>query len=438
MKDKNCPRTGIIYGQDNHKFNFYLNDYTATFMEANHSEIQLEGHFLYGQTFGFKHIAIYKGDSMSSLSGSKVLNTNAYLVAVENGLGTKWDSFDSIEFTGGVLNSLFLCDALECEDMENGDILVHRQNTHKRWTFEIDNGCECELIIGSWIKQHSGIAGVSITNNVVDMRLKFSKPQALEESFKFVWKVKTVLSIMAGRANVSFDEIYLHHNSPGLSKLQLFLKEETTPVTKDFMRCITFYDLGESTSTLFSMVFNSKDTTPSYEIGFLPNSGKDFGLISNEKIRLICSSLECELSFIEDLIQPEEENLQKLIQSVKSFVKDHRNGNEQLSEKTYSLIFSSIKNWEISASDRIWALYCRYGTEMEILNQTDVPIGDNEISSFVKYRNNITHGSYRVLNQEIAATAYVLQGLVYCCLLTRIGLDRDKVTLLCRNKKILS
>ncbi len=438
MKDKKCPRTGIISCKDKQNFNFYLNDYTATFMKPNHTEIHLDGNFLFGQTSGYNSIAIFKGDSIASFSGTTVLNTSAYLVAVENGLGTNWGSFDSIEFTGGILNSLFLCDALECEDMENGDILVHRQNTHKRWAFEIDNGCECELIIGSWIKQHSGIAGVSISNNVVDMRLKFSKPQALEESFKFVWKVKTVLSIMAGRANVSFDEIYLHHNSPGLSKLQLFLKEETAPVTKDFMRCITFYDLGEATSTLFSMVFNSKDATPSYEIGFLPNSGKDFGLISNEKIRLICSSLECELSFIKDLIQPEEENLQKLIQSVKSFVKDHRNGNEQLSEKTYSLIFSSIKNWEISASDRIWALYCRYRTEMEILNQTNMPIGDNEISSFVKYRNNITHGSYRVLNQEIAATAYLLQGLVYCCLLTRIGVDRDKVTLLCRNKKILS
>lgn len=311
MKDKNCPRTGIIYCKDNQKFNFYLDDYTVTFLEPGYSEIQLDGHFLFGQTFGFNSIAIYKGDSMPSFSGVKSLKTNAYLIAVENALGAKWDSFDSIEYTGGVLNSLFICDALKFENMDNGDIIVHRQNTHKRWTFEIEDGCECELIIGSWIRHNSGTTGVSLTNNVVDMQLKFSKPQSLEEAFRYVWKVK-------------------------------------------------------------------------------------------------------------------------------SFVKDHRNGNEQLSEKTYSLIFSSIRNWEISASDRIWALYCQYRTEMEILNQTNMPIGDNEISSFVKYRNSITHGSYRVLNQEIAATAYLLQGLVYCCLLTRIGVDRDKVTLLCRNKKILS
>lgn len=438
MKDKNCPRTGIIYGQDKQNFNFYLDDYTATFMEPNLSEIHLDGNFLFGQTSGYNSIAIFKGDSIPSFSSTTTLRTNAYLIAVENGLGTNWDSFDSIEFTGGILNSLFLCNALQCEDMDNGDILVHRQNTHMRWSFEIEDGCECELIIGSWVKQYSGITGVSLTNNVADMWLKFSKPQTLEKSFKIVWKVKTALSIMVGRANITFDEIYLRHTNTRLSKIQLFLKEETQPASKEFMKCITFHDLDKATPNLFNVVFNSKDAIPSYEMSFLPNTGKDFSLITNEKIRLICSSLECELSFIKDLIQPEEENLQKLIQAVKSFVKDHRNGNEQLSEKTYSLIFSSIRNWEISASDRIWALYCRYRTEMEILNQTNIPIGDNEISSFVKYRNNITHGSYRVLNQEIAATAYLLQGLVYCCLLTRIGVSRDKVTLLCRNKKILS
>lgn len=438
MKDKNCPRNGVIYCKDKQKFNFYLNDYTATFMEPDHSEIHLDGHFLFGQTSGFKSIAIFKGDSIPSFSGTTVLNTNAYLIAVENGLGTYWDSFDSIEFTGGILNNLFLCDALECEDMENGDILVHCQNTHKRWTFEIDDGSECELIIGSWIKQNSGLSGVSITNNVVDMRLKFTKPQALENFFKFVWKVKTVLSIMAGRANVSFDEIYLHHNNPGLSKLQLFLKEETAPATKDFMRCITFYDLGEATSTLFSMVFNSKDATPSYEIGFLPNSKKNFSLITNEKVRLICSSLECELSFCKDQNQSEEEHLQQLVQSVKSLIKAHRKGPEHLSDKTYDLIYNSIKHWTMSASDRICALYHQYDTEMNILNQTDMSLSDEDIRSFVKYRNDITHGSYRVMNQKIALAAYLFQGLVYCCLLTRVGISRDRVTSLCCNKKILS
>ena len=65
-------------------------------------------------------------------------------------------------------------------------------------------------------------------------------------------------------------------------------------------------------------------------------------------------------------------------------------------------------------------------------------LSDEDIRFFVKYRNDITHGSYRVMDQKIALTAYLLQGLVYCCLLTRIGISRDKVTSLCRSNKILS
>lgn len=438
MKDKNSPRTGIIYCEDDHKFNFYLDGYTATFMNSDYSEIKLDKKFLYGETYGSKNIAIHKGDNPISFSGATVLNTNAYLIAVENVLGTNWESFDSIEFIGGVLNNLFFCNALTCEPKDNGDILFHRNKAHKRWEFEIEDGCKCELIVSSWIKQHSGLTGISLSNNTVDMQLRFSEPQSLEDAFKLIWKVKNILSIMVGRANVTFDEIYLRHNNTRLSKMQVFMKEETKPVLKDIMRCITFYDLDKSIPALFKVVFDSKDAMPSYEIGFLPNSGKDFSLITNEKIRLICSSLECELSFLGNLNQPEKENLQELIQSVKSLVKEHRNGTRQLSNRTYELIFSNIRHWEMSAGDRFCALYHRYETEMEVLNQSGMSIGDNEIHALVKYRNDITHGSYRVLNEEIAATAYLLQGLFYCCVLDRIGVSRDKIRLLCCDKKILS
>lgn len=438
MKEKNNPQTGIIYCEDDHKFNFYLDDYIVTFMNPDCSMIELDGVFLYGKTYGFKNIAIHKGDNPISFSGTTVLNTNAYLIAVENGLRTNWESFDSIEFVGGVLNSLFLCNALTCETKDNGDLLFHRNKAYKQWEFEMEDGCKCELIVSSWVKQRSGLTGISLSNNTVDMRLQFSKSQSLEDAFKLVWKVKNVLSIMVGRANVTFDEIYLRHNNTRLSKMQLFIKEETKYVLKDIMRCITFYDLDKSIPTLFKVVFDSKDAMPSYEIGFLPNSEKDFSLITNEKIRLICSSLECELSFIEDLNQPEEKNLQSLIQSVKNLVRDHQNGTERLSNKTYNLIFSSIGHWEMSASDRFCALYHRYEAEMNVLNQSDIPIGDNEIHALVKYRNDITHGSYRVLNKEIALTAYLFQGLVYCCLLDRIGVSKDNIRLLCHNRKILS
>ena len=92
----------------------------------------------------------------------------------------------------------------------------------------------------------------------------------------------------------------------------------------------------------------------------------------------------------------------------------------------------------MSASDRIAILYQRYEAEMLLLNDSSLHITDKEIAEFVKYRNHITHGFHRVLDQNVAITAYTLQGLVYCCILKRIGMNNDKIQELCRNKKLLS
>ena len=74
---------------------------------------------------------------------------------------------------------------------------------------------------------------------------------------------------------------------------------------------------------------------------------------------------------------------------------------------------------------------------MIILNFSEIDISDDEISEFVKYRNSITHGSFRVIDSSIVATAYTLSGLVYCSLLSRIGVSREKILNLCKNWKLL-
>ena len=91
----------------------------------------------------------------------------------------------------------------------------------------------------------------------------------------------------------------------------------------------------------------------------------------------------------------------------------------------------------MTISDRIYALFCRYEQEMCLLNPSGIVIGFNEINDFIKYRNNITHGGQSVMDMTIATTTYVLSGLVYCCLLTRAGLERSKILELCKRKKLI-
>lgn len=436
MSNRNNSLTGFIYN-DNRKINFYLDGYIATFVNTDFCKIQFDLPFIYGQTHDFHNLAIYKGDSPISLSYTKKINIPAYIVAADNALATDWESFDYITFSGGILNSLFFCRALKREYTDNSKILFHRQDDSISWEFETED-CICELSVSSKISESFGVHGTTISNDRVVLLLKFSKSQPLESVFKYIQKIKDALSFMAYRKNISFENIHLHHNDRSISKMQVFLREDIPIEVKDIMNCITFHDLRDSIPALFSIVFNSQDNRPSYEFGFIPTSSKDTCIINNQKVRLICSALECESSFFEGLYPEEEEHLHNLIHTIKKTIKEHRKSSEKLSGRTYDLIFSNIRNWSMSATDKICALFHRYDEAMTLLNPSDLNIGDEEIHNFVKYRNSITHGSYKILNGEIAATAYVLQGLIYCCLLTRIGMSEDEILQLCKNRKILS
>ena len=104
--------------------------------------------------------------------------------------------------------------------------------------------------------------------------------------------------------------------------------------------------------------------------------------------------------------------------------------------KTYGLIEGSMGHWSMSASDQIKALFHIYQEEMDLINDPEDSYGDDEIDYFVKYRNDITHGSYRVMDLKIARMAYLLTHLVYCSVLTRIGVPRKQITKLCQENRL--
>lgn len=437
MKNKKNPLSGIIKVGESKSINFYLDGYTVTFLDTENLEIRLEEQFIYGRTHNdFKNIAIYKGDNALIIHGTKKLNTGLYIIAQDNALCTNWETFDSILLKGGILNSLFTCRAIKRIARDDNGIYYQKNDDSLHWLFTVD-GCECELIVGSQVTEKDGLDGTSLSNNTACMRLKFNEHQQLKSAIRYILKVKEALGFMTFRKNVGFDEIYLLHNDRGLSRMQMFFKEERPVISKSPRKCITFHDLDTSVTELFSLVFNSEDGKPSYEFGFFPNSDEDAGIISNDKIRLICSSVECELSFIHDLYPEEERNLTKLIDNTKKTIKIHRKTDERLSDKTYDLIFSSIENWTMSASNRIRGLYQRYTDELNLISRNGMSVDEVSIDKLIKYRNKITHGTYRIIDQEIAATAYLLQGLVYCCILTRIGMNRERLQALCKDKLFL-
>lgn len=194
--------------------------------------------------------------------------------------------------------------------------------------------------------------------------------------------------------------------------------------------------MGDKVSNLLSIIFNSKTEKPSYEIGFIPDSDKSAHTITNTKVRLICSALECEGAFINNLQDTETDEINNLKNEIKKIINSYKESGKQISPKTYDNIWGSIRYWSKSTSDMIISLYHIYKEEIDIFDTHKI-VNEDSINRFVKYRNQITHGTYRILDIEIATTAYILSGLIYCCLLSRIGMSKDEIHKLCEYNKLL-
>ena len=383
------------------------------------------------------NIAIYKGKNALKINGIKRLNTNAYIVANDNLCLTNWDTFDHIKFIGGTLNKLFYCSALKCNlESDTEKITFQDDSLHFNFTFGEVN---CEVIVSSTISEQYGDGGINIKNNTVALIMKFSSPQKLVDAFEHIAKIKDMMSIMTYRENVGFEEIYLCNDNPNISKMQVFLKENNTMTDKHIFNNITFHDLKSYIPNLLTAIYNNKENKALYNIGFIPSNDKEVYQITNQKIRMICSALECELFFIDDIFSIEQKDLSELVNEIKEKIKEHRKGSNKLSPKTYDMIFGSIKNWSMSTSEKILVVYQKYESVLNLLlNSHDLSIGEKEISEFIKYRNNITHGSHRILNVSIANTAFILSGLIYCCMLTRIGMNNYELSVMINNNKLLS
>lgn len=172
------------------------------------------------------------------------------------------------------------------------------------------------------------------------------------------------------------------------------------------------------------MVFDATDSKVNYSLGFIPIDDKHCGRFNSDRVKAICSAMECEVEFCSIPKSNETLEIEKLAKEVKNLVKSHRNGETPLSPKSYDKIFANIRHWGMASSDQITYLYNSY---REILISVPVQfiITEKDIANFVKFRNDITHGRTRIINRNIAQTGVILEHLVYCCVLSRIGLTKE-------------
>lgn len=275
------------------------------------------------------------------------------------------------------------------------------------------------------------ISGTTVSNANTHLLLKFDTPQTIEKIFSCYNNIRTILSFMTFRTTISFEAVgLLQHlkdsDSACMVTWRLYVDIPPDESKKDNYSCITFEDLGESATNLFQMVFNATDSKVNYSLGFIPSDDKHSGRFNNDRIKAICSAMECESTFCHIPKSEETLEIEKLAEEVKTIIKDHRDRENTLSPKSYDKIFGNISHWGLASSDQIIYLY---NIHWETLINVLVPfsITEKDISNFVKFRNDITHGRTRIINQNIVQTGVILEHLVYCCVLSRIGLTEEHI-----------
>ena len=440
--------TGVLEF-DTCKIPFYKNDYVFDFTTLDISLFQqwlppetkptTEG-FVTGKTHSGYFIAIYTGQKVFRVNAPSSLHTFLYITS-KNNASDIWtgNPFDGITFCGGCIDKIYQANAIESNDLfKENEITLKLNNAKKTFNFTDDNGQKINVLFSTNVTMNRSVEkGFSIKENGQYLNLSFENKQTLNDVPEIIQRVCRIISCLVFRQNLHFDKIYLTRKTERadhepIAEVHL---EQIGKTQKSFSRIITIEQLENKIANFFSLIWNKKSGTTSY----IPEQDSDARVIKSIDIKEICSALEYEIDHTSGLLSKEDESLKSLTKQVKDLVKKHRDSDNPLPQKTYDLIFGNISHWSDSLSSQIFALWEKHRNAVNAFSsQCSDELTKEKIETFVKYRNDTSHGNDLVLSQELANTAGLLECLIYCNVLSRAELTEEKIDAICANTLFIS
>lgn len=408
----------------------YDDGFSFDFIKEDKGSITIESKddFIHAHTMSGEDLYIFKKDAFQLRTGLCHYHSDIYL------LGKRIDNnCIGIRFTGGILAKLFIPNRLEI-DMENGEYRIKCHDDSIDHTITVKNK-EIHLHIESHISEKQGISGRMLDNSVTSLEITVSGGISMDEVIPLYNAVLKMCQFLTFRKNIAFDEITLLRNET-YNGLKLFaeyaelhaLHRFDSQTDKDWIRCISFENLGAAVVPLFKAIFDEKEKKPYFSLEFLPDEDEEVNWITPDRIKKICTCLECEAA-LQKITAEDNPSFKKLVDDVRLIVEAHAESDGALEPKTYDLIRGSISNWDLAAGDKIKALLHKYE---EILIQPScftesIKKFEDNIDKIIKFRNMTTHGNYMKVTGELADTAANLMNLIYISRLDRIGMPCDMI-----------
>lgn len=429
----NYPK--IIYGYvnlDGQKYAFALDGFVGRIFNGVSGfcfseKIKLPD-ILYGVTDNNYNIALSVRSSTKSVNCIR-FSIDYYAVGTANLRNYDLSTFDSIEFIGGtgncILDPELIYPPYQFEDniYENGCSIKFRplKDIAKEYKISIQ-GINC--IFKSTISPYSEREGnkLGFTNSVIS--LKFENEQPLEKFSNYYLMLTKISSLLVRQQNVEFDKIICYFkDEQHIGSANIYVNHGFKDIVdKKPIRTISLRSMDRVFSK-FIEIIDSED----FSINFLPKNNSDAHYVAYDSIKNICTALEFEFS--KSKIKKEKEPIiVELVEKVKKLIKEYKEETPTLTEKAYQSIMGSTSKWTFPATEQFNALYeVSKSVVDKILGQKNLEITEPLIQSFVKCRNEITHGNKPKLTTEIANTSYSMIILIYVSLFKRIGLNDDEL-----------
>ena len=274
--------------------------------------------------------------------------------------------------------------------------------------------------------------GFSIKEDGQFLNVSFQNKRTLKDVPSIIQNISRIISVLIFRQDLHFDKIFLTRKTDRadhepVAVVHLESKNETQ---KSLTKTLSIHNLDQNCEKFFSLIWNNSIGTTSY----IPEKDADAKMIKAIDIKEICSALEYEIDHTEGILYEEDLSLKSLLEKIKNVVKEHRNSDNPLPQKTYDLIYGSISHWSQSLSNQIIALWQKHKNAIDaISSRISFELTEGKIESFVKYRNKTSHGNTLVLSQDIANTAFLLECLIYCNILSRSGMEEGSIVEICKN-----
>ena len=439
----NAKLTGVVDGTDN-QILFCSDGYQFTFMTNSipaFGEIitqHTDAGIVFATTHDGRKIAIFTGGRDLNLRPTCNMKTGLYVISERRVQDSEIKCFRTISFMGGALKQLHQTWTIKNEKADKSNMRLEQRHEKTTYAFSTDE-FSCDVSIGFSESWHTDKSSFNL-NNDLTLSLAFDRDQPISSLPMHYQKVCSLISFLTGQTENHIDTILLTPSldSPDWSRktLSVHIYENDEAALINQTR-IPIGLVGESVASLLGLFYNSQEKQPSYSLGFIPQKDEERFFVTNDRIRSVCSALECEASFDDYADLPIRKMvLDELCKNAKELVKDHKKKYVTmgiLSQRTYDSIYGSINFWSASAFDRFSYLYKKY--EKMIKNIPilwDYSFSDEDISALIKYRNSITHGRYGIISDQVARATLVMEHLVYCCLLHRVGVSDQNIEEICK------